>query len=129
MQVNIVVRSENDNLKAHARFWDLKLTLEFEGTEIARLMADPYDVKKNSSVDFNFVATAEPLSLSPRQMQEVEIFLNEDRVRLDLKGSVKTRWRVGLFGSVNFLSHLNCQLYFHVSDGSYVPSRCTSKAK
>ncbi|KAJ8774037.1 hypothetical protein K2173_009468 [Erythroxylum novogranatense] len=128
-QVNIVVRSRNDNTKAHASFSDLKLTLIFEGMEIAKLVAESYDVKKNDSLDFNYVATSTPVPLNPEQMEDVGVYLNQDRVKFELKGHVRARWRVGLLGSVKFWCHLNCQLLFRRSDGSYIPSRCTSKAK
>lgn len=128
-QVNILVRSENDNMKAHASFSDFSLSLFFDAIEIARLIAGPYEVRRNSSVDFNYVATSEPIPLNPSQMDDVDAFLKRDEVRFDLKGSVRARWRVGLLGSVKFLCHLNCQLRFHQSNQSYIPSRCTSKAK
>ncbi|KAJ8755212.1 hypothetical protein K2173_019010 [Erythroxylum novogranatense] len=128
-QLNIIIRSRNDNTKAHASFSDFKLTLLFENMEIARLEAGPYDVRKNDSVDFNFVATSMPVPLNPEQMEDVGIYLNQDRVIFHLTGDVRTRWRVGLLGSVKFWCHLNCQLIFRRSDGSYIPSRCTSKTK
>ncbi|KAJ9174993.1 hypothetical protein P3X46_013580 [Hevea brasiliensis] len=128
-QVNIVVRTENDNTRAHASLSDMKLTLIFDGIEIAKLMAEAYEVRKNSSVDFNFLATSAPIPLNPQQMKDVDVFLNEDEVRFDLKGNVRARWRVGLLGSIKFQCHLNCQLSFHRSSGDYIPVRCTSKAK
>ncbi|EEF42528.1 uncharacterized protein LOC8280127 [Ricinus communis] len=129
-QVNIIVRSENDNTKAHASFSDMKLTLFFDGLAIAHLVAGPYEVKKNSTVDFNYVATSDPIPLNPEQMKDVDAFLNEDEVRFDLKGNARARWRVGLLGSVKFQCHLSCQLKFYRSSGIYIPGRhCTSKAK
>ncbi|KAJ4832050.1 hypothetical protein Tsubulata_009173 [Turnera subulata] len=129
-QVNIVVRSENDNTKAHASFSDFGLVLVFQETMvIARLVADPYEVSKNDSVDFYFPAASQPIPLNPEQMQAVDSYLKQDRVRFDLKGSVRCRWRIGLLGSVRFWSHLNCQLLFHPSNGTYIPTPCTSKAK
>ncbi|KAF2294236.1 hypothetical protein GH714_008463 [Hevea brasiliensis] len=64
----------------------MKLTLIFDGIEIAKLMAEAYEVRKNSSVDFNFLATSAPIPLNPQQMKDVDVFLNEDEVRFDLKG-------------------------------------------
>lgn len=128
-QVNIVVRTENDNRRAHASLSDMELTLIFDGLEIAKLMAGDYEVRKNSTVDFNFVATSDPIPLNPEQMKDVDVFLNEDEVRFDLKGNVRARWRVGLLGSIKFQCHLDCRLRFHRSSGDYIPGRCTSKAK
>ncbi|KAJ9159226.1 hypothetical protein P3X46_024746 [Hevea brasiliensis] len=128
-QVMIVVRTENDNTRAHASLSDMKLTLIFDGIEIAKLVAEPYEVSKNSSVDFNFVATSDSIPLNQEQMKDVDAYLNEDEIRFDLKGNVRARWRVGILGSIKFRCHLECQLRFHKSSGDYIPRRCTSKAK
>ncbi|KDP31560.1 hypothetical protein JCGZ_15377 [Jatropha curcas] len=128
-QVNIIIRSENDNARAHASFSKLELSLFFDGLEIARLMADHYEVRKNSTLDFNFLATSEPIPLNPEQMKDVDVYLNEDLVRFDLKGSVRASWRVAVLGSAKFRSRLDCQLKFHRSNGTYIPGRCTSKSK
>ncbi|KAG6782135.1 hypothetical protein POTOM_011523 [Populus tomentosa] len=129
-QINIVVRSKNDNMKAHASFSNFNLELFFDGIRIAVLStAAPYEVRKNSSVDFNYDYTSDPIPLNPEQMDDVDAYLKEDEVRFDLKGGVKARWKVGVLGSVGFLCQLNCQLHFHPSNGSYISRRCTSKAK
>ncbi|XP_050234105.1 NDR1/HIN1-like protein 12 [Mercurialis annua] len=128
-QVTIIVRSENDNTKAHASFSGMNLTLFFDGIAIAHLVAGAYEVRKNDTKDFNYVATSTPIPLDPSQMKDIDVFLNEDEVRFDLKGNARARWRVGPLGSVRFQCHLNCQLKFHISNGTYIPKRCTSKAK
>ncbi|KAI5593900.1 hypothetical protein POPTR_003G046000v4 [Populus trichocarpa] len=129
-QINIVVRSKNDNMKAHASFSNFNLELFFDGIRIAVLStASPYEVRKNSSVDFNYDYTSDPIPLNPKQMDDVDAYLKEDEVRFDLKGGARARWKVGVLGSVGFWSHLNCQLHFHPSNGSYISRRCTSKAK
>uniref|UniRef100_A0A6N2NGT5 Late embryogenesis abundant protein LEA-2 subgroup domain-containing protein n=1 Tax=Salix viminalis TaxID=40686 RepID=A0A6N2NGT5_SALVM len=124
-QINIVVRSQNDNMKAHAAFSNFNLELLFDGIRIAVLStAAPYEVRKNSSVDFNYDYTSDPTPLSPQQMQYVDAFLKEDEVRFDLKGGVRARWRVGGFGSFRFLCNLNCRLRFHAANGTF--STCSS---
>ncbi|KAJ6704410.1 LATE EMBRYOGENESIS ABUNDANT (LEA) HYDROXYPROLINE-RICH GLYCOPROTEIN FAMILY [Salix viminalis] len=129
-QINIVVRSQNDNMKAHAGFSNFNLELFFDGIRIAVLStAAPYEVKKNSSVDFNYDYTSDPIPLSPEQMEDVDAFLKEDEVRFDLKGGVRARWRVGVLGSVGFFCSLNCQLRFHPANGTYISRRCSSRAK
>ncbi|WCJ28993.1 hypothetical protein M5689_010659 [Euphorbia peplus] len=128
-QVSVDVKSENDNTRAHAHFSKLNLTLIFDGMEIAILAAGPYDVRKNSSVVFNFLATAGPMTLNEEQQRGVDVAINEDLIRFDLKGDAKARWRVGPLGSFGFECNLDCVLKFHRSNGSYVPRRCTSKAK
>ncbi|KAJ6327648.1 hypothetical protein OIU78_014502 [Salix suchowensis] len=115
-QINIVVRSQNDNMKAHAGFSNFNLELLFDGIRIAVLStAAPYEVRKNSSVDFNYDYTLDPIPLGPEQMEYVDAYLKEDEVRFDLKGGVRARWRVGVFGSFRFFCNLNCQLRFHPS--------------
>ncbi|CAN1306343.1 hypothetical protein LINPERPRIM_LOCUS26781 [Linum perenne] len=128
-QVTVVVRSENDNMKAHSSFSDMKLKLIFEGLQIAYLQAGPYDVRKNSSVDFHYVVVSKPIPLTPTQMVDVDVMLKQDRVRFELQGSARARWRVGPLGSIRFWDHLNCRLHFHRSNGSYVHSACTSRPK
>uniref|UniRef100_A0A6N2N5K5 Uncharacterized protein n=1 Tax=Salix viminalis TaxID=40686 RepID=A0A6N2N5K5_SALVM len=111
-------------------FSNFNLELFFDGIRIAVLStAAPYEVKKNSSVDFNYDYTSDPIPLSPEQMEDVDAFLKEDEVRFDLKGGVRARWRVGVLGSVGFFCSLNCQLRFHPANGTYISRRCSSRAK
>ncbi|KAF5749118.1 hypothetical protein HS088_TW04G01080 [Tripterygium wilfordii] len=128
-QVTVVIRAENDNRKAHATFSDVGFTLVFDGIDIARLAAEAFDVRKNSSIDLPYVATSLPIPLDPEQMEYASISLKEDRVTFELRGSARAQWRVGVLGSVRFWCHLNCNLRFHPSNGTYIRSRCSSKAK
>ncbi|KAL6180880.1 hypothetical protein ACLB2K_047539 [Fragaria x ananassa] len=127
--ITIVVRAENDNTKAHASFSDLSFTLSFQGLKIARLVANPFDVRKNYSVDFNYMVESSSIPLSSEQVDQVDSSLKRDRISFDLKGNVRARWRVGLLGSVRFWGHLNCRLNFHPLNGSYIYSPCSSRAK
>lgn len=127
--ITIVVRAENDNTKAHASFSDTSFTLSFQGLKVARLVAYPFDVKKNSSVDFNYVVESSSIPLNAEQMDQVDSSLKRDRIGFDLKGSVRARWRVGLLGSVRFWVHLNCRLNFHISNSTYIHAPCSSRAK
>ncbi|KAG5229429.1 hypothetical protein OIU77_024108 [Salix suchowensis] len=130
MQVNILVRSKNDNRKAHARFSNFNLELFFDGNRIAVLStATPYEVKKNSSVDFNYEYTSDSIPLNPSQMNHVDESLKKDQVSFELKGGVRAQWKVGVLGSIKLLCHLNCRLQFHSSNGSYIPRRCSSRSK
>lgn len=128
-QVSIDVRSENDNTEAHASFSGQNLTLIFQGTEIAKLVAPPYEVRKNDSVVFNYLATSEPIPLSDEQRRDVDLSIAGDLIEFVLKGDSKARWRVGAVGSVKFECRLDCVLRFHGSDGAFIPSPCTSKPK
>lgn len=128
-QLTIVVKAENDNAKAHASFSDTNFVLSFQGISIARLVADPFEVAKNGSVEFPYKVESSSIPLSPEEMQQVDMALKQDQITFDLKGSSRARWRVGLLGSVKFWCHLNCQLKFHPLTGIYMNSPCTSRAK
>ncbi|GMY33665.1 NDR1/HIN1-like protein 12 [Fagus crenata] len=125
----IDIRAENDNTKAHASFSDTSFILSFQGLVLAKLVADPFDVKKNSSTDFNYVVTSSEIPLDPARMRQVDLSLKQNKIAFDLKGSSRARWRVGRLGSVKFWCHLNCELRFHFSNGTYIRSRCSSKSK
>lgn len=128
-QITVVLRMQNDNRKAHASFYDTRFSLLFDGLEVARLVAYPFDVRKNDSVAFHYVAQSQPIPLDPEQQELVDMSLKQDVLKFNLKGSSRTRWRVGAIGSVKFWCHLDCQLRFRPSNGSYIPSRCSSRAK
>ena len=128
--ITIVVRAENDNTKAHASFSDLSFILSFQGLKIAKLVAYPFEVRKNSSVDFNYVVESSSIPLSSEQVDQVDSSLKRDRISFDLKGNVRARWRVGLLGwRVSFPGQLNCRLNFHPLNGSYIYRPCSSRAK
>ncbi|XWS38864.1 hypothetical protein CRYUN_Cryun19dG0166700 [Craigia yunnanensis] len=129
IQVTVVIRAQNGNEKAHASFSNSGYTLSLNGEDVAQLVAPPFEVSKNSSVDFNYVVQSSPIPLGPEEAEDVDVALKRDLITFDLKGSAKVRWRVGRLGSVGFLCRLTCQLRFHPLNGTYIPSRCSSKAK
>ncbi|KAL4323854.1 hypothetical protein GQ457_11G020240 [Hibiscus cannabinus] len=130
IQVTILIRAKNGNEKAHASFSDSRYSLGLNGEVVAQLVAPPFDVGKNSSVDFNYVVPSSPIPLGPEQAEDVDVGLKKDLIIFDLKGGTRVRWRIGgHLGSVRFLCHLDCQLHFHPLNGTYIPSRCSSKAK
>ncbi|XP_039002106.1 uncharacterized protein LOC120128495 [Hibiscus syriacus] len=129
IQVTILIRAKNGNKKAHASFSDSSYGLGLKGEAVARLVAPPFEVGKNSSVDFNYVVPSSPIPLGPEQAEYVDAGLKNDRIIFDLKGGTRVRWRIGHLGSVRFLCRLDCQLHFHPLNGTYIPSRCSSKAK
>ncbi|KAK7835075.1 hypothetical protein CFP56_023836 [Quercus suber] len=128
-QMTIIIRAENDNTKAHASFSDTAFILSFQGLVIAKLVADPFDVKKNSSIYFNYEVTSDEIPLDSTRMHQVDLSLKRKVIIFDFKGNSRTQWRVWLLGSVKFWCHLNCQLRFHTSNGTYISSRCSSKSK
>ncbi|KAJ8561275.1 hypothetical protein K7X08_027465 [Anisodus acutangulus] len=110
IKVPIVINAENDNAKGHASFYETIYTLYFHGVKVAYLRSDPFDVAENSSIPLSYLVESKSIALTPEEGEIAELALNERQVVLDLKGSTRTRWRVGLVGSVKFWLHLNCQL-------------------
>ncbi|KAK7835072.1 uncharacterized protein LOC111991987 [Quercus suber] len=127
-QMTIIIRAENDNRKAHASFSDTAFILSFQGLVIAKLVADPFDVKKNSSIYFNYEVTSDEIPLDSARMHQVDLSLKKKVITFDFKGNSRTQWRVWLLGSVKFWCHLDCQLRFHTSNGTYISSSCSSKS-
>ena len=128
-QMTIIIRAENDNIKAHASFSDTAFILSFQGLVIAKLVADPFEVEKNSSIYFDYEVTSDEIPLDSGRMHQVDLSLKKKVITFDFKGNSRTQWRVWLLGSVKFWCHLDCQLRFHTSNGTYINSRCSSKTK
>ncbi|WVZ13034.1 hypothetical protein V8G54_017564 [Vigna mungo] len=129
-QLTIIVVAQNGNARAHATFSDINFNLSYQGQPIARMVAETFDVPRNSSKTLNYVVRSASIPLTPDQMEEVDESWKRDVIGFDLKGSARTRWRVGALGSVKFWSNLECELKFRPSNGSYIKhSRCTSESK
>ncbi|MED6196173.1 hypothetical protein PIB30_044837 [Stylosanthes scabra] len=128
-QLTIIVRARNGNAKAHATFSDITFNISFQGQGIALLVADSFQVPKNSTKDLNYVVQSSSIPLTPDQMEKVDYSWKKNEIAFDFKGNARTQWRIGPVGSVKFLCRLNCQLKFHPLNGSYIPNRCTSKSK
>lgn len=128
VQMTVFIRAENHNAKAHATFSHTSLSMSFRNIEIARLQADPFDVRKNSSVEFKYVVESSSIPLGPGDVDFVDRSLKEDKIKFDLKGRSKTKWRLGLLGSVKLWCYMNCELRFHPSNSSYIYSKCSSKS-
>ena len=130
VQMKIVVRAENQNARAQASFSHTDFVLIFDGIEIASLMAHrPFKVNKMSYLDLHFLVESSAIPLNPMQMQHLSWSLNRNLMQFDLKGSSRTRWRVGVLGPLKFWCHLNCRLRFYPRNGSYIPAPCSSKDK
>ncbi|KAL5711549.1 hypothetical protein ACHQM5_021987 [Ranunculus cassubicifolius] len=127
-QITLVIKAENDNARAHATFSDLSFILYFQRLEIAELRANTFDVAKNTSVDYQYVVPSRSIPLEPRGMEAVDAYMKQGYIAFQLQGAVRTRWRVGVVGSVKFWSHLSCQLKFLISNGTSINSRCNSKS-
>lgn len=127
IKVSIVINAENDNVRAHATFYDTLYTLYFHDVKVAYLRADPFDVLKNTTIQLYYPVESTSIALTPQEGANAEVALNQKLVGLDLKGSSRTRWRLGLVGSVKFWLHLNCKLKLPL-DGSTIYPKCSTKS-
>ncbi|XP_076908437.1 uncharacterized protein LOC143565327 [Bidens hawaiensis] len=128
VKLTIVIRAENHNQRAHASFYDTSLVLRYNGVKIARLVANPFDVPKNESVDLNYVVESSPVPLPPEERYLTEQSLKRSKVMLFVfKGSSRTTWKVGPLGSVKFTLHMYCDLVVPVN-GSVLHSHCSTKS-
>ncbi|KAM0935267.1 hypothetical protein DsansV1_C29g0210021 [Dioscorea sansibarensis] len=128
-ELTITIVAENDNARAHASFSDLDFFIKFHGIEIAELKADPFEVQKNSSAVLNYVVPSAVVPLDEGAMKAMDAALRSDRVPFDLVGTAKMRWRVGVFLSVKFWSHLSCRVEFSYANRSSVGLDCSSKER
>ncbi|CAM8990182.1 hypothetical protein QQ045_007114 [Rhodiola kirilowii] len=128
--LTIVIRAENDNLKAHSTFYDMGFVLSLHGLSIVQLHTNPFDVKKNDTQDLVYKFQSDPIPLDPEQRDYVDLELKRNEMRFMLKGGGRSRWKVGPLGSVKFWCELDCELKFSRSNGTYMRrQRCSSKAK
>ncbi|KAH7687100.1 hypothetical protein IHE45_04G147300 [Dioscorea alata] len=127
-ELTITIVAENGNARAHASFSDLDFFIKFHGIEIAELVADPFEVQKNSSLVLNYVVPSAIVPLDEGAMTAMDSALRSDRIPFDLVGTAKMRWRVGIFLSVNFWSHLSCRIVFSYANMSSLGLDCSSKS-
>ncbi|CAN8267446.1 unnamed protein product [Cochlearia groenlandica] len=128
-QISIVIRSENDNAKAHALFDETMFKLSYDGKTIAYLKDSEFEVDKETSRLSHYVVQSYPIPLNPMMMQAIDNAIKQDVITFELEGGSKTRWRVGLLGSFKFECNLRCRLRFRPSDHSYILSPCSSSHK
>ncbi|XP_071700416.1 uncharacterized protein [Rutidosis leptorrhynchoides] len=129
VKLTIVIRAENHNLKAHASFYNTKLLLGYQGVRIAQLVANPFDVGKNKTVELNYVIESSPIPLPPEEQYLTQQALSRTKLMLfNLKGSSRTMWRVGPLGSVKFSLNMYCNLKLPIN-GSVVNSHCSTKSQ
>ncbi|KAF5177920.1 Late embryogenesis abundant protein [Thalictrum thalictroides] len=128
IQITLVVKAENDNSQAHATFSNLRFFLYFQRLQIAELTAEAFDVPKNKSKELQYIVPSLSIPLERQAMEEVDASLKLGRIAFDLKGAVRTQWRIGVIGSVKFWSNMSCQLKFLTVNGTSINSRCSSKS-
>jgi len=127
-QMTLTILANNDNAKANASFYDARFVLHFQGIKLAELRADPFDVPRNRSFPLNYIAPSSPIPLDVEAMNVMDAALKMDRVPFRLDGHARTRWRVGIFLSVKFWTHLTCKLEFTWSNGSSIGLDCNSQS-
>ncbi|KAI3756218.1 hypothetical protein L1987_56036 [Smallanthus sonchifolius] len=116
VRLAIIVKAENHNLKAHVSFYNTKLILSYHGLNIAQLVADPFDVRKNTSQELYYVVESSSIPLDPAKQDLTELSLQKTEVMpFLLKGNSRTRWRVGPLRSVKFWLHINCHLWLPIN--------------
>ncbi|EPS62680.1 hypothetical protein M569_12109, partial [Genlisea aurea] len=126
VQVTVVVRAENDNAKASATFYGTNFELSFYGRTVAHLVADQFGVRPNASVELPYVVQSSPVPLSPQEAEAVSSGLSRGSVVFEMVGSARTRWSVGVVGSVRFWLNFRCVLRLPVN-GTVVYPRCSSR--
>ncbi|KAJ9536826.1 hypothetical protein OSB04_029559 [Centaurea solstitialis] len=128
VRLTLIVRAENENQKAHVTYYNTKLILSYHGVPIAQLVADPFDVRKNATQELSYVVESSPIPLDPAEQERTQDALERGRtMSFFLKGSSRTRWRVGPLGSVKFWLHMNCRMLLPIN-GTRVYPRCTTKS-
>ncbi|XP_014522419.1 uncharacterized protein LOC106778924 [Vigna radiata var. radiata] len=71
-QLTIVVTAKNGNARAHATFTDINFNISYQGQDITVLVADPFEVPKNSSEDLGYVVQSSSIPLRLDQMEQVD---------------------------------------------------------
>lgn len=127
MQITIHITAVNENAKVHASFSDLTLALRFDGVIIANLVADTFDVIKNSTITLPYVVESS-IMLEKNEMEVLDASLKRNKIPFFLAGEARTRWKVGIIGFVKFWSHLSCQLDFSNNGTTIETPYCSSKS-
>ncbi|PIM98425.1 hypothetical protein CDL12_29094 [Handroanthus impetiginosus] len=125
VQITVVIQAENDNEKARASFHKTSFGLGFRGHRLADLVAQPFGMDTNSSVELNYEYQSNPIALDPEDGEAVNMSLREGLMNFEVKGKTRTRWRVWLIGSAEFWLHLDCRLSLPINRTRIYP-RCSS---
>ncbi|KAG6530200.1 uncharacterized protein LOC122043085 [Zingiber officinale] len=128
LEIDITLNLEavNDNNKAHTSFSALSFLLQFHDIDVAVLKSNSLEVPKNSSRPLNYHFHSSPIPLDQDAKEAMDKALRRGIVPFDLRGHAKTRWKVGIFVSVRFWTHISCRLHFFQTNGSTVESGCST---
>lgn len=112
-------------MNAHVSFYNTKLILGYHSLNIAQLVADPFDVQKNTSRELNYVVESSSIPLDPQEQDLTEQSLQKKEFPFFLKGNSRTRWRVGPLGSMKFWLHINCHMLLPINHTMVNPHSST----
>ncbi|KAJ4774984.1 proline-rich receptor-like kinase [Rhynchospora pubera] len=127
VDMSVTVLAENTNSKVDASFSNVALSVRFHRMDIARLQAWPFQVDRNSSRMLDYPVRSTPIPLDSGAMNEVALAINRGVINFGIYGKARTRWRVGIFRSVKFWTHLSCRLQFFIDNGTATGRDCSSK--
>ncbi|KAL8209979.1 hypothetical protein R6Q57_006711 [Mikania cordata] len=128
VRLTIIMKAENHNKKAHVSYYNTKLTLGYHGLTIAHLVADPFDLQKNTSQELNYVVESSPIPLDPPEQYLTEQSLGKTKTMpFFLKGTSRTRWRVRPIGSVKFWLHIKCHIQLPINSTAVYP-HCSTRS-
>uniref|UniRef100_A0A1D1YIQ5 3-isopropylmalate dehydrogenase n=1 Tax=Anthurium amnicola TaxID=1678845 RepID=A0A1D1YIQ5_9ARAE len=128
VRMTINIEAVNDNTKADATFSDIAFDLQFARIPIARLRAEPFEVSKNNTFLLPYSVESSPVPLGAEAMEKMDKALKQGTVAFDLGGQAKTRWRVGVFVSIRFWTHLDCTLQYFTVNHTSTDLDCTSRS-
>lgn len=126
IEITLNLEAVNANNKAHTSFSALSFLLQFHDIDVAVLRSNSLEVPKNNSQPLIYHFHSSPIPLDQDAREAMDKALRRGIVPFDLRGHAKTRWKVGIFASVRFWTHISCRLHFFQSNGSTVESGCSS---
>lgn len=85
-------------------------------------------MEANSSVALDYVVGSAAVPLDEEGMREMDVSLRREKIKFELEGEARVRWRVGFILSVKLWTHLSCGIHFFVVNGSAYGLHCSSKS-
>lgn len=123
ISISIEVHSTDANTKkVHAEAY---YGISYEGQPIIDLGIGEFEAEKEKPMVLSFLSPV-MVNLNPPQRQVMEFQIKRNLIKFEIRGASKTWWQFGLLRVVKMKSSLGCELKFTPSNGSYVPSPCTS---
>ncbi|XP_010478946.1 PREDICTED: uncharacterized protein LOC104757857 [Camelina sativa] len=129
LQANISLSIQVHNTKANTYrvFDEAYYEIRYEVQPITGIRIGMFEAKKEGPMVLPFLCPI-MIQLNPPQRQALEFEVKRNLIRFEIIGASKTWWQFGLLRLVKLKSDLRCELRFTPSNGSYIPSVCTSSA-